>query len=230
MIRDLKDESRASPAPTTLPAPVVATPRRRVATLRAQLEPDQGRSVPAGRQAAERGPPAGRVARRGPRRGAGDDDCAGDDEKLPPLLVHTGVDPDAAAREPVDPDDWARDCEERRSAPTRVGRGADPDRWPPPPPGPRDPPPVDPREVVPPERAPPERSAGTGLASATTTRGALGPAISVITRSPTRTSLCVGLMAARRISSATSRRWSCVAMVTTTPAAPARAVRPDRCR
>ena len=62
------------------------------------------------------------------------------------------------------------------------------------------------------------------------TNAALGPVSAVIAAPPGDTRTVVGLMPARLVSSRTSACWSGVATVTTTPAAPARAVRPERCR
>jgi hypothetical protein len=148
-------------------------------------------------QAAEPAPPAGRVARRGPRRGA-----AGAAD--PPLLDQTVVEPpeerEDDEREAEEPDCEERDCVDREVELPEAGavreREPEPD-------------PVDERPRPPPEPRPeprPVRSSGMGWALGTTTRGALGPAMLLIAASPARTLCCVGVMAARRIRSATSRR------------------------
>jgi hypothetical protein len=122
----------------------------------------------------------------------------------PPLLDQTVVEPpDERAADEVDCDERGADeraCEERvvELPDAWPGREREPE---PEPPDARPRPPPDPR----PEPRP-VRSSGMGWALGTTTRGALGPAMSVIVESPARTLCWVGVIAARRIRSATSRR------------------------
>ena len=81
--------------------------------------------------------------------------------------------------------------------------------------------------------------AGRAVRGACATGGATGAGVTCAACSPRSfatstlpgtTRVNVGLMPAWRVSAVTSRDWSAVAIVTTMPAAPARAVRPERCR
>src|SRR4051812_17354820 len=149
----------------------------------------------------------------------------------------------------------ARELAENAAAPPWPA-GDPPDRAPPDEP---DRAPADDTEREPagePERpwpAPPDRTAGAALgrwprrrpepaargwtgagAAGATAPGAVSTrspgASSVSSASPGRVFVVVGLTPALRVRSRTSRCWSSVIRVITVPCAPARAVRPDRCR
>ena len=63
-----------------------------------------------------------------------------------------------------------------------------------------------------------------------TTYSARGPVSESSSGAPGETRTIVGVIPARRVSTWTSERCASVCTVTTTPEAPARAVRPERCR